>query len=438
VKLLRVLQERTVRRLGGQKEQPVDVRLVAATNVDPAKAVEQGRLRADLYYRINVIGISVPPLRDRSEDIPLLVQAFITEFNARNGKDVRAASPGSGEASSALSMAGQHSRAAQRGGARRDSQRRRVHRGGAPPRRPLAPRAARRAGRRSQRRDDVEEAERRLIEITLAHTGDNKTKAAEILGFTVKTLHNKLKRFSVRRKRSSGHARKPSGPANGGRHGADRAGDVRVERPAPRAARAMGLEDSRGIGDLLGRLVYERAREAIAAGGDPVAALREDQGIRSILESTAAYGRNVTYAAVVDNDGVAIAHSFPALEGGRWRPGKTSRKCSSENTLAQVRTIYADRSLDVILPLQLGDAPFGAIRVGLVARSDPHRHGQRAPAHAVDHACSCHAPRCSSAAPGRADSEADPRHQQRVDEAGPRREPSPASTSARRGAGRHR
>src|SRR4029077_18002704 len=77
----------------GQKEQPVDVRLVAATNVDPARAVEDGRLRADLYYRINVIGISVPPLRDRIEDIPLLVQAFITEFNARNGKAVRAPSP---------------------------------------------------------------------------------------------------------------------------------------------------------------------------------------------------------------------------------------------------------------------------------------------------------------------------------------------------------
>jgi len=127
----------------------------------------------------------------------------------------------------------------------------------------------------------------------------------------------------------------------------------------------MGLEDSRGIGDLLGRLVYERAREAIAAGGDPVAALREDQGIRSILESTAAYGRNVTYAAVVDNNGVAIAHSFPALEGRKVAPGENLSEVLKQNTLAQVRTIYADRSLDVILPLQLGEAPFGAIRVGL-------------------------------------------------------------------------
>ena len=92
-KLLRVLQERTIRRLGGQKEQAVDVRLIAATNVDPAKAVQQGKLREDLYYRINVIGICVPPLRDRTEDIPLLVETFISEFNARNDKSVKALAP---------------------------------------------------------------------------------------------------------------------------------------------------------------------------------------------------------------------------------------------------------------------------------------------------------------------------------------------------------
>ncbi len=127
----------------------------------------------------------------------------------------------------------------------------------------------------------------------------------------------------------------------------------------------VGLEDSRGNGELLGRIIYQRARETIAAGGDPAVALRADQGIRSILASTAAYGRNVTYAAVVDNDGVAIAHSFPALEGQRLEPGEDLSKVLEANTATQVRTIYADRSLDVALPLQLGDTPFGAIRVGL-------------------------------------------------------------------------
>lgn len=127
----------------------------------------------------------------------------------------------------------------------------------------------------------------------------------------------------------------------------------------------VGLEDSRGIGELLGRMIYQRAREAIAAGGDPAAALRTDQGIRSILESTAAYGRNVTYAAVVDNDGIAIAHSFPALEGQKLEPGENLAAVLDAGTAAQVRTIYADRSLDVAMPLQLGELPFGAIRVGL-------------------------------------------------------------------------
>ena len=127
----------------------------------------------------------------------------------------------------------------------------------------------------------------------------------------------------------------------------------------------VGLEDSRGIGELLGRMIYQRARDAIAVGGDPVAALRTDQGIRSILESTAAYGRNVTYAAVVDNDGIAIAHSFPGVEGQKIEAGENLAAVLDRDTLTQIRTIYADRVLEVVLPLQLGDSPFGAIRVGL-------------------------------------------------------------------------
>lgn len=127
----------------------------------------------------------------------------------------------------------------------------------------------------------------------------------------------------------------------------------------------VGLEDSRGIGELLGRMVYQRARDAIAAGGDPEAALRSDQGIRSILESTAAYGRNVTYAAVVDNEGRAIAHSFPAAEGQTIEAGENLAAVLDRGTIDQIRTIYADRALEVVLPLELGDAPFGAIRVGL-------------------------------------------------------------------------
>ena len=127
----------------------------------------------------------------------------------------------------------------------------------------------------------------------------------------------------------------------------------------------VGLEDSRGVGDLIGRMIYQRARDAIAAGGDPEAALRSDQGVRSILESTAVYGRNVTYAAVVDNENRAIAHSFPAAEGQKIEAGENLAAVLDRGTIAQIRTIYADRALEVALPLELGDAPFGAIRVGL-------------------------------------------------------------------------
>src|SRR5574339_249301 len=88
VKLLRVLQERKFRRLGGKSEQSVDVRVIAATNIDPLEAVQKGKLREDLYYRLNVFSFRLPPLRERREDMPLLVQAFINEFNSRNQKSV--------------------------------------------------------------------------------------------------------------------------------------------------------------------------------------------------------------------------------------------------------------------------------------------------------------------------------------------------------------
>ena len=76
-KLLRVLEDRKVRPVGSQEELPVDVRFIASTNRDPAKAVEMGFLREDLYYRIGVHRIAVPPLKDRLEDVPLLLDHFV-------------------------------------------------------------------------------------------------------------------------------------------------------------------------------------------------------------------------------------------------------------------------------------------------------------------------------------------------------------------------
>jgi DNA-binding NtrC family response regulator len=93
VKLLRVLQESEVDPVGGKRPVKVDVRIVSATNKDLAKLVEEGRFREDLYYRLNVFPIEAPPLRQRKEDIPALVQRFIARFNAEEGRRVRGCAP---------------------------------------------------------------------------------------------------------------------------------------------------------------------------------------------------------------------------------------------------------------------------------------------------------------------------------------------------------
>jgi len=88
VKLLRVLQERRFRRVGGLEELTADIRVVAATNQDLSKAVAEGRFREDLFYRINVIGIALPPLRDRREDIPLLAEHFLAKYSEQMEKAI--------------------------------------------------------------------------------------------------------------------------------------------------------------------------------------------------------------------------------------------------------------------------------------------------------------------------------------------------------------
>jgi transcriptional regulator with PAS, ATPase and Fis domain len=173
----------------------VDVRLIAATNIDPAKAVQSGRLRQDLYYRINVIGICLPPLRDRREDIPMLVHTFIEEFNRRHGKSVTAAS------AETLRLFQRYRWPGNIRELRNVVERTVIMSQGnliepellpsdlSKPQAPEVGAASLAPGM------TMDEAERALIELTLAHTRDNKTRAAEILGVTVKTLHNKLKRF---------------------------------------------------------------------------------------------------------------------------------------------------------------------------------------------------------------------------------------------------
>ena len=98
VRLLRVLQEGEVKRVGSNETTHVDVRVIAASNVDLAKAREQGRFREDLFYRLNVISVQLPPLRDRPEDVPLLAQHFLAVYSSKMGKKVRGISPAAMEA----------------------------------------------------------------------------------------------------------------------------------------------------------------------------------------------------------------------------------------------------------------------------------------------------------------------------------------------------
>src|SRR5688500_8824758 len=92
-KLLRVIEERAVRRLGSRKEIAVDVRLLAATNRPPQQAVEEGKLRSDLLYRLNVFGIHLPSLGERKEDLPLLAQHLVTQLAEKHGRPARFLSP---------------------------------------------------------------------------------------------------------------------------------------------------------------------------------------------------------------------------------------------------------------------------------------------------------------------------------------------------------
>jgi two-component system response regulator HydG len=208
-KLLRAIQEGEIRRLGDNKPIHVDVRIVAATNQDLKVSIEEKRFRQDLYYRLNVARFILPPLRDRREDVPQLVEHFLDKFSKKMARHVVAGDgvmdylqrydfPGNIrelenmiEQGVALAVNGVVQRddvippevqlARQRSGAARDSDELDNPEAG--------------AGRALQ--DVVDEAERKAIEAMLREVDGNKERAAELLGLSSTTLWRKMKRLNV-------------------------------------------------------------------------------------------------------------------------------------------------------------------------------------------------------------------------------------------------
>ncbi|HZP22509.1 MAG TPA: sigma-54 dependent transcriptional regulator [Terriglobales bacterium] len=200
-KLLRVLEDRKLRRLGSKSETSVDVRVLAATNKVPEEAVARGQLRNDLYYRLNVFNIHLPPLRDHKEDLPDLVQALLNEMNDKHSRNVAGVSDQVSGAFNSYSWPGnvrELRNTLERAAIVCDSAMVEMKHlppgfGQVIPRAPVQEANAVRLGVGTT----VGEAERLLILKTLEATNNNKTRAAEILGISLKTLHNKLKEYGA-------------------------------------------------------------------------------------------------------------------------------------------------------------------------------------------------------------------------------------------------
>ena len=197
VKLLRFIEERQFERLGGNDTFEVDVRLIAATNRDLKALVAEGKFREDLYYRLAVVHIEIPELRERKQDIPLLVEAFLAEFNKSHDKSVKGVSRGVMDALRTYNWPGNVRElrnciegmvAFARPGAV-------LGVSDLPPHlREQEPSADGLHLRVGMTMEDVEKA---MIEKTLQSTGHNKEKTAEILGIGLRTLYRKIKEYEI-------------------------------------------------------------------------------------------------------------------------------------------------------------------------------------------------------------------------------------------------
>ena len=195
IKILRVLQEKAFERVGGQDAINVDVRIIAATNRVLEEEVKKGTFREDLYYRLNVIHIHVPPLRERKDDIPLLVASFLEEFAVENGKNIKGIDSQAKSAiynynwpgnirelrncieSAVVMCSGEEIKLED-----------------------LPPTVSKSAGDQSiniPANATLDEAEKIIILQTLAANKNNKSKTADLLGIGRKTLHRKLEEYGI-------------------------------------------------------------------------------------------------------------------------------------------------------------------------------------------------------------------------------------------------
>ncbi|UCB46351.1 MAG: sigma-54-dependent Fis family transcriptional regulator [Spirochaetota bacterium] len=195
VKLLRVIQEREFERVGGEQPIKVDVRIISATNKNLKEEVEQGNFREDLYYRLDVVSIHVPPLRDKKDDIPLMTHKFIEEFSKENNKEIEGITNGALQALMSYKWPGNvrelrnviesivvltkasiitEQDLPQYIMAKDEQSHLKIPAG-----------------------VSLAEAEKRMILFTLQNTGGNKTKASEMLKIGRKTLHRKLNEYGI-------------------------------------------------------------------------------------------------------------------------------------------------------------------------------------------------------------------------------------------------
>jgi DNA-binding NtrC family response regulator len=198
-KLLRVLEDGRARRLGASREVAFDVRVLAATNRDPIEAVRDGRLRGDLMYRLNVFAITMPPLRERLEDIPILVRHFIRVFNKKHGRNVQAVREGAMARLEEWHWPGNVREL-------RNAIERAVVLAGGPwielshlPPHITSAECTQARPLELPANATLAEAEQFIIRSVLDRTGNNKAATARQLGLDVKTIRNKLRNWGSER-----------------------------------------------------------------------------------------------------------------------------------------------------------------------------------------------------------------------------------------------